>query len=106
MTKRSLGKLILLELYRLVVVVWVFEKVKEKACRPRRFSMPKPMAGKERLLYPMKVKFSSNIGSTRPSLNPVRGTYSKSRDVRSVTRALAPKPNEAVCSPSRKSSAI
>src|SRR5690242_17182746 len=62
MTSLLGGNAKVLELYRLVVVPCVLENVSEKAWRPMRFSMPKPISASETFLKPMTLKFLSKIG--------------------------------------------
>ena len=55
----------LLELYRLVVVPCVFEKVREKAWRPILFSIPNPIAASDLFVkFSILVKVELNSAST------------------------------------------
>src|SRR5215510_2354733 len=54
----------------------------------------------------IRVEVESKMGSTRPSLNPTRGVYSKSNETEGRMRAFTPKPKEPACFGCRKVSAI
>jgi len=82
----------LLELYRLVVVVCVFVKVRENECFPMFRWMPKPISGSETLRNPVTVNPGPRTGSTEPSINPVRGVNSNNAKRFGVMRTLVPKP--------------
>src|SRR4030095_10968904 len=88
----------LLELYRLVVVACVFEKVRENVWRPMSFSIPKPSSASDSFTNPIiRPVPGSNTGTTRPSLKPTRGVYSNIREMLGLIRTLAPKPNDPPC---------
>ena len=88
----------MLELYRLVVVVCVLEKVSENVWRPTSFSIPKPNSASDETVNPVNLPVpDEKIGSTWPSLNPTLGVYSNMREIVGLIRALAPKPNDAPC---------
>src|SRR5437868_14266724 len=56
------GSTRLLELYRLVVVVCVLEKVSEKVCRPMSLCTPKPISACDFCGKPMTLNWELKMG--------------------------------------------